>query len=143
MDKNNIHFKLKELRKERNLSVNRLADKIGEDYQKVGRIERGTRSMTVDYLVKISRALDVPVEALLNDQNQNNDKDANAQSYFLNKIVVLVEEKISNYLDIPKKGRLISQLYESVLKFSPNNQELFLTLVFDIIQILLDLEEEK
>ena len=62
MEEKSIYSKIRDIRQAKGLTVNHLAEKIGEDYQKVGRIERGQRSLTIDYLMKVSKALEIPVE---------------------------------------------------------------------------------
>jgi len=65
MDDKHIYEKLREFRRSRGISVGKLAKELGENSQKVGRIERGQRSLTVDYLLKISKALSTPIETIL------------------------------------------------------------------------------
>ena len=60
-----IHEKLKQLRKERGLTLNNLADKIGSDYQQISRIERGKSRLTIDVLMKMADALETPVHELV------------------------------------------------------------------------------
>lgn len=56
-----VYKKLKKLRKERGLTLNNLAEKIGTDYQQISRIERGKSRLTVDVLLKMADALDTPI----------------------------------------------------------------------------------
>ncbi|NGX38468.1 MAG: hypothetical protein K1000chlam2_01642 [Chlamydiae bacterium] len=130
MKQKDIYEKLREARRSRGLTVNELADEIGENHQKVGRIERGKRSLTVDYLLKLSKALDTPLDSLLNEETQDTGEDSSASdsSNLLNDIVILVEEKnalLPNPFTAKDKGRLISKTYELALKFPKPHQSLF------------------
>ena len=71
MKQQDIYAKIRETRRARGLTVNELAEEIGENHQKVGRIERGKRSLTIDYLLKLSKALDTPLENFLNEENSD------------------------------------------------------------------------
>lgn len=125
MKEKDIYSKIREARQARGLTVNELAKNIGEDHQKVGRIERGKRSLTIDYLMKVSKALDTPLESFLK-------KDASSEtepSHLLNKVVIAVEEsnaRLARPLDAKDKANLISKGYELALKFPPAQQQLFL-----------------
>lgn len=70
-DDNKVLLKLRDARRAKGMSLNSLAKKVGIDYQRVGRIERGETQMTVDMLSKISTALHVPIAELLNEDNIN------------------------------------------------------------------------
>jgi transcriptional regulator with XRE-family HTH domain len=136
MEDKNIYSKIRDIRQARGLSVNKLAEKIGEDYQKVGRIERGKRSLTIEYLMKVSKALDTPLENFLTNENSKKDGNTNSTTNsldLLNEIVTLVEEnssRLPNPLDTSNKGRFISKLYEYALKFPEAQQRLFLDSFF-------------
>jgi len=149
MDKENknIYSKLRELRRARGLTVNTLAKKMGENYQKVGRIERGTRSLTVDYLMKVARALETPMETLLSEdkkeENQGN-KGATPSSDVLNNIIEFVEEYAEVVRLNPKqKAKLISQFYQQALKFPPAEQSLFLSSLFESMLFTARNEEDS
>lgn len=137
MEEKNIYSKIRNIRQAKKLTVNNLAEKIGEDHQKVGRIERGKRSLTIDYLVKISKALDTPIEEFLSAKENNNPPDSNQSTNSLdtlNDIIIMVEENINNFpspLDAKSKGKFISKIYELTLKFPPSQQHLFLTSFFE------------
>lgn len=66
--KDNAHqflINLRNLRKARGLSINNLAEKVGADYQQIGRIERGQTQLTVDLLYKLSAVLETPISNIL------------------------------------------------------------------------------
>lgn len=128
MEEKNIYTKIRDIRQARGLTVNNLAEKIGEDHQKVGRIERGKRSLTIDYLLKVSKALETPVESFF-EQAHSNEKHID----LLNEIVILVEEK-QLPLDPKSKGKFVSKIYELALKFPKNEQKMFLDSFFEGLQ---------
>jgi transcriptional regulator with XRE-family HTH domain len=133
-----IYSKLRDLRRSRGLTVHKLAEQISENHQKIGRIERGQRSLTIDYLVKVAKALQTPLDELLNrDHPQEEPKNIPPQTEqpavsLLNAIVIFIE---NNQERIPfctpqKKGMLISKIYECVLQFPETQQQLFLESLF-------------
>lgn len=65
MNEQNIYKNLKQLRKERGLTLSNLADKIGSDYQQLSRIERGKSRLTVDVLMRMAAALETPIDQLI------------------------------------------------------------------------------
>ncbi len=130
MEEKNIYAKIRDIRQARGLTVNTLADKMGEDHQKVGRIERGKRSLTIDYLMKVSKALDTPLEDFFSEE-----KTQEPILDLLNEIVILVEEKCHLPLDAKSKGKLISKIYELTLKFPKVQQQMFLESFFEGLQV--------
>ena len=56
-----IGLKIRTLRKERNLSLQELADKIEIEYNNLIRIEKGRTNPTLGTLHKIAQALDVKI----------------------------------------------------------------------------------
>lgn len=137
-----IYQKLRELRKARGLTVNTLSEKIGENSQKVARIERGARSLTVDYLVKVSKALEAPVSSLIEaSQSAGN---STSSTELLNSVVLWIEEHYARFTKNPnpkKKAKMISKIYELTSAFSKENQELFLSSLFDAFAFFCELEE--
>lgn len=136
MEEKNIYSKIRDIRQSKGLTVNNLADKIGEDYQKVGRIERGQRSLTIDYLMKVSKALEIPVEDFFSENDSGYNK-GNVLD-LLNEVVIFVEENSSRLpfkLDAKSKGKFISKIYELALKFPSAQQRLFLKAFFEGLQI--------
>lgn len=130
MKEKDIYQKLRDARRSRGITVTQLAEEIGEDHQKVGRIERGKRSLTIDYLLKISKALETPIDTLLGDFEGNpTDKQEMASPDLLGQIVVSVEEKVASLgcsLSPKQKGRIVSLTHEGALKFPQNQQMSFI-----------------
>lgn len=56
--------RLRLVRTERAISRRELADAVGVHYQTIGYIERGDYSPSLDLALRLSRHLDLPVEAL-------------------------------------------------------------------------------
>lgn len=141
MDDKNIYAKIRDIRQAKGLTVNRLAEKIGEDYQKVGRVERGKRRITIDYLMKVSKALDTPLEDFLSRDKSNKNQAAKQAANsldLLNEIVILVEENsdLPFPLDAKSKGRFVSKIYELALKFPEKEQRQFLNSFFEGLKSL-------
>lgn len=69
--------RIKELRKKKNLTQQQLAELVGLDYTHIGRIEKGERTLDVEYLPIFAKALDCePWEILpLDMQPKINPKD--------------------------------------------------------------------
>jgi transcriptional regulator with XRE-family HTH domain len=130
-----ISFRLRELRRARGLTVDTLAKKMGENSQKVGRIERGTRSITFDYLVKVSKALETPVEAFIEDKKEEEKKPP--LSNILNDIVIQIEGYCQKYsLKPDKKALMISKTYELAVRFPEENRKLFLSSAIELLDCL-------
>ena len=137
MSKTDAYSKLRELRKSRGLTVNNLADKIGEDYQKVGRVERGQTSLTVDYLVKLSRGLKVPIDEILGEEQASEAPKHEDGQALLGYIVTAVDERLSGVIESRKKGSLVSNIYDLVLKLPEETHQ---TVVKAIVEITYNLE---
>jgi transcriptional regulator with XRE-family HTH domain len=58
-----------ELRKERGLTLTNLAEKIGVTSQQIGRLEKGERRLTTDWMEKIAHALEVLPEDLMSSDH--------------------------------------------------------------------------
>lgn len=135
----NISIKLKELRRARGLTVDTLAKKMGENSQKVGRIERGVRSITFDYLVKVSKALETtPIELFLEESKKEEvGGGSSASSNILKNIVIQVEEYCQKFsIKTDKKAKIISKIYELTLKFPKENQKKFLDSLIEFMNYL-------
>ncbi|MBF8264096.1 MAG: helix-turn-helix transcriptional regulator [Parachlamydiales bacterium] len=143
MDDPQIYEKLRQFRRARGISVDQLAKEIGENSQKVGRIERGQRSLTVDYLLKISKALETPIETILVNQESKElavESSNSFDSNILNAVVVLIEEtshKLPVKCTSQQKGEMISKIYESILKLPSENRYSFFCLLRDSLNIIL------
>ena len=58
---------IKEKRETLGLSQNQLADKLGNNFQNISRIERGEIAPTLYWCYNLSKALDIELEDLLKD----------------------------------------------------------------------------
>jgi hypothetical protein len=95
--------------------------------------------LTVDYLVKASKALNTPIESILRDEKKSENGSYLLQSNTLNEIVVHMENSLS-HLTGEQKGKLISLIYAQALKFPENSQTLFIDAIFSTIQVINDLK---
>lgn len=143
MDDKQIYEKLREFRRARGISVDQLAKEIGENSQKVGRIERGQRSLSVDYLLKVSNALSMPFESLIDNNKREecpSESPASFDSNILNRVVVLVEDvtlKMPIEYTAQEKAKMISNIYEKFLGLPNENRRLFFHFLSDCLGIIL------
>ncbi|MGD9152204.1 MAG: helix-turn-helix transcriptional regulator [Gammaproteobacteria bacterium] len=61
-------LKLRNIRREKGLSIHDLANKAGIGYQKVGRVERGETQISVEMLHRLAKVLNVPYSQLLEEE---------------------------------------------------------------------------
>jgi transcriptional regulator with XRE-family HTH domain len=52
---------IRQLREEKGLTIEALAEEIGSDLTQLGGVERGTRNATYEYLLRVARSLDTSV----------------------------------------------------------------------------------
>lgn len=141
-DTPNINLKLKELRRARGLTVNKLAEKMGENSQKVGRIERGNSNLTIDYLLKVSKALKTPLDAIFSNEFELENVKENPHEMtpaVLNEIVLFIEMNQKSLIpngDPQKKALLITKIYQAYLNFPEKYQGNFIKSLFEILNIL-------
>ena len=76
---------IKRIRKAKGFSQMELAEKIGITYQQFQKYEKGKSKITVDRLIDIAKALDVPLSTILVEIY----KDDNIKSYSYEEIVIL------------------------------------------------------
>ena len=90
---------IKMLRKLHNLSQERLADKADLTQQHISRIEQGANTPSIETLVKLSEALRVSIDVMVNtNDNVTNRRDL----IILEKIKILNEDnknKVLGYID--------------------------------------------
>lgn len=140
-DDRQVYAKLRELRRARGITVSELAKEVGEDSQKVGRIERGKRSLTVDYLMKVSRAFGTPIENLLEKSEEEKKAQGTVHSDILNQVVIMVEELSAFFPHVfssQHKARIISKIYESVLKIPAKEHFQFLHFFSESLKLFLE-----
>ncbi len=133
MNEDKIHIKLRNLRKARGLTVNTLAEKMGEDQQKVGRVERGFRNITVDYLMKLSRALEEPIESILVEVPKE-EKREGVDGILLEEIIKFFDTEEELICRREHKASLIAKIYEVILKTPQAVQRQLLDAIFSIIK---------
>jgi transcriptional regulator with XRE-family HTH domain len=139
--------KLKDLRRSRGLTVQEFAREVGENHQKVGRIERGKTHPTLDYLLKISNTLDIPLDNLLSDEKEKSTPTKKASSEnnldemsLLNQVVIFVEENTSLIQNCSpqRKGQLVCKLYECLMHVPKNAQDQFLNSLSNVFALFTD-----
>lgn len=90
---------IKKLRKLHNISQERLADKANLTQQHISRIEQGTNTPSIETLIKLSEALRVSIDVMVNtNDNVTNRRDI----IILEKIKILNENnknKVLGYID--------------------------------------------
>ena len=60
-----IGLKIRELRKEKNMSIQYLSDQLNIEYNNLIRIEKGRTNFTIGTLLKVAKALDTTLHELL------------------------------------------------------------------------------
>ncbi len=146
MEKNftsSIYSKLRNIRRSRGLTVNELAEKVGENHQKVGRIERGKSNLTIDCLLKLSKALDTPIDSIIQEENHQQGEDSSLLQEenhpILNEIVLFVEQhsEALSLIDQPeKKAKLISTVYSQAITMPKEHQKRFYTTLLNSLVLL-------
>lgn len=90
---------IKKLRKLRNISQERLADKTDLTQQHISRIEQGANTPSIETLIKLSEALCVPIDVMVNTNDNGIDRN---DLILLEKIKILNENnknKVLGYID--------------------------------------------
>ena len=96
---NDLGKTIKKLRKLHNISQERLADKAELTQQHISRIERGANTPSIETLIKLSEALRVSIEVIINTNNKEMDR---RDLIILEKIKLLNEgnrNKVLGYID--------------------------------------------
>ena len=70
--------RLKQLRKERRLTIRQLDEKVGISYATISRLESGDRPFTLDHLTRLSQFFDVSFDYILgkSDERKPQQKDS-------------------------------------------------------------------
>ncbi len=93
----NFSLKLRDIRKEKGLTLGSLADKTGIDYQKIARAERGEVSPTIDMLSQLAEVMQVPIKDLVyaatmpSEDNNHRTKVTNSDERLAEKIPLIYE----------------------------------------------------
>lgn len=69
------------IRKSQGISQSDLAEKIGTTLSNIGKLERGDRRLNLDWLERISAALNVPASALISNELELSPQSAGENSY--------------------------------------------------------------
>ena len=81
--------RIKELRKERRMTQDELAEKTGASLNTITSIERGIRSPSIDLLDRISQALQVPIKDLFDYLHQKETIESPARDEILSLVEML------------------------------------------------------
>lgn len=133
MEQIEIYKKLKQLRKDRGLTLNTLAEKIGSDYQQLSRIERGKSKLSIDMLMKMANALETPVSDLVKEpvaEKKVLKLPSAVPDDFFQELLTSILEKIEGVIEETNrplspslKASLASQIYKQVLKLYRDKQD--------------------
>ena len=98
-NKQNLGETIKTLRKLHNISQEKLADRAELSQQQISRIELGLNTPKLETLIKLSKALRVSIEVIINTNNKGMDR---RDLIILEKIKLLNEgnrNKVLGYID--------------------------------------------
>lgn len=115
MKDEDIYKNIKNLRKERGLTLSNLADKMGSDYQQLSRVERGKSRLTVDMLMRMAEALDTPVDQIIKPIETSKNKPLSICEVDLGTILEKIEialEEMQIALRPQAKAALASLIYK-------------------------------
>ncbi|MBQ3402189.1 MAG: helix-turn-helix transcriptional regulator [Synergistaceae bacterium] len=111
---------IKELRKEKGLTQSDLAGQIGTEGNVISRWERGASTPSHYYMLKLSEALEKPVDYFL--KGEDSDLDLKERSVTENK-GVLVFELGSQRLEVPATQTFAKQFWERVDRMIDNSMK--------------------
>lgn len=99
-----ISLKLKELRKEKNLSQKELSSLIKIDSSQYGKIERGVLKPTLEQLIELSSVFGVSIDYLLLGKEQNTPKETNIESK-VPQVITVDSNDNDNVVMVPVKAQ--------------------------------------
>lgn len=94
-----IGQRIREIRKQKNLTLEALSFNIGMNYSFLARIETGKAAATIESFVRIAKGLDVDFFTLFNNVEVRN-----------NKIIEKDFKKLTDKLSVEEKAKFISVL---------------------------------
>lgn len=75
-----MQSKIKQLRTQKGLTMRALADTVGTSQQQIDRLEKGKRRLTIEWLEKLSTALECSITDLLPTQKHHSDGSSTAKA---------------------------------------------------------------
>ena len=110
-----VHNRVREIRKSKDIGLAQLAEKIGVSMSTMSKLETGQIQLTVGYIDKLARALNVPSAALLPRQEEEVSAiDASLLAQILSTVRdILVTKKLE--VDPPRHAAIVTRLYEEFL----------------------------
>jgi len=135
-DSTRVSEKLRKLRRSKGMTVEQLAQKIGENHQKVGRIERGQSQVTLDYVCKVSEALSTSVDELLQASEPSSHSPlSSSNESLLTYVIHEIEQKGKNLFEGEKsaeKASFVSAVFYEAQRFPSGLQKQFVDSVIKI-----------
>jgi len=152
-----IHKRLKQLRKERGVTLNSLAEKMGVDYQQLSRIERGKSRLNINVLMKMAEALETPLSEIVNTKQEASAKivpQENHSSTFQltqsQEMLATILEKIEMILDETKttlrpqtKAALATRIYTQAMQLQKEHLSADDIIAFSIDMIATIISDKK
>lgn len=142
-------LKLRDIRREKGLSLNTLAQKAGFDYQKIGRLERGETELTLSALNHLANVLDVSPHALLNsdlnalEENMSPGSHTNTSIYIIPKIYEKFDGMFEKYnINVANsvKVHIATVMFKSIedIRINVKSDEAVLTALFQVFDAILE-----
>ena len=110
MSENILGTKLKKLRKEKNITQDKLSEKLGFSPRYIGKIEAGMTKPSMETFRKLADFFQVPVEYLVSETEESN-----------------------NLAAVPIRNKALLEYFMEVDKMDSKNQELILEMIDAVI----------
>ncbi len=114
----NIGKRIREIRKDKNISIEKMAEKLNVSYSTYQRIETGETNSWANHLETISNVLDVPIEEIVVGKEQiiqNNSEQKGGVALNLGTINTLSEKLIEQFeIRIEDKEQTIMSLKKEI-----------------------------
>ncbi len=108
-----LQNRIKEARLKKGLSQKKLADIIGTSQQQIDLLEKSERKISIEWLDKLSKGLDVAPTSLLPAEWSENTSEAELDKGLLTDIIVSINDiLLGKSLTPQEKAKLILILYE-------------------------------
>jgi transcriptional regulator with XRE-family HTH domain len=118
----NIGKRIREIRKNKNFSIEEMSEKLKISYSTYQRIENGETSSWTSHIENISTILDVPIEELILDKDRFIQIIKEQSTGYLNSDIVInnLSEKVIELYEsrIKDKDTMIEQLQKILDKFT-------------------------
>jgi transcriptional regulator with XRE-family HTH domain len=125
---------LKKLRRSRGFTLGDLAKRSGFDKQQISKIERGKKRLTVDGLVRLADALEIPPAEMIQKidrssitgepETSNEGQTEGALSLIVEKVEVF-SQNLTSPIGAQQKAKAIASIYREMKEFPFHLQEKF------------------